>query len=186
MRRAYLFVAVALILIGCFWLAGIVFTTQGVPKPSSSPIQKTKRAEQAAEQDNEPQEAPKGGAEERERTCFNTNTLEVIADNKGYVCPTSDVSPVTRCCMLNRPHARRFDCNNCSNGCCEKYEICVSCCMGNEHGDKNNFHHCASRCHGLGKKQALPFCFKRLPPRINTEQKGDTPKVEWLVLSRLK
>lgn len=50
----------------------------------------------------------------------------------GYTCTRDNLEiSLEGCC---RPESsKRYSCENCSDGCCEEYEICVSCCLTPEH-----------------------------------------------------
>lgn len=72
--------------------------------------------------------------------CMNTKQGKIkVCDSNGIVCNYDQLDDKQECCKYNNDNIR-FACNNdCDNdnGCCEKYEICVSCCMH----PKNKNHH---------------------------------------------
>ncbi|KAG8456158.1 hypothetical protein GDO86_002090 [Hymenochirus boettgeri] len=52
-----------------------------------------------------------------------------ITDDMGYVCERKELL-ANGCCNVNVPSTRLFSCESClPNGCCSRYEFCVSCCL---------------------------------------------------------
>lgn len=52
-------------------------------------------------------------------------------DDTGHVCTWEGRDPITSCCISGK----RYDCEGCDAfGCCNVFENCVSCCLGNAHG----------------------------------------------------
>lgn len=73
---------------------------------------------------------------------FLSKGKSLIVDEKGYVCTTYNVLP-NGCCNIENfkettisfnsvplKKKTRYSCESCnSQGCCEIYEYCVSCCL---------------------------------------------------------
>ena len=54
----------------------------------------------------------------------------VLADDRGHVCPRSEVLS-TGCCDSNSSLTERHVCRECDqvSQCCSLYELCISCCL---------------------------------------------------------
>jgi len=64
-------------------------------------------------------------------TCRNSvQGKTVIADDRGYVCPRTEVQG-TGCCNTNSTATGKYVCTSCeeSVSCCSTYEHCISCCL---------------------------------------------------------
>ena len=69
--------------------------------------------------------------EETELTCRNSvQGRLVLADDRGYVCPRSELLS-TGCCDTNSSLSQRHVCQDCDrlSRCCSHYELCISCCL---------------------------------------------------------
>ena len=64
-------------------------------------------------------------------TCRNSvQGRTVLADDKGYICPRSEILG-NGCCNLNSSLTERHVCWECETEtqCCGQYEHCISCCL---------------------------------------------------------
>jgi len=69
---------------------------------------------------------------EKGTTCRNTvQGVNLITDEKGYVCKTENLDWVTGCCVADKSEGQHL-CDTCDEAtmCCTSYEMCVSCCLG--------------------------------------------------------
>ena len=64
--------------------------------------------------------------------CDNTvETRDNVTDSKGILCSRDKVNYETGCC--DAFNGIEHDCSRCkANECCDRYEHCVSCCMGTD------------------------------------------------------
>lgn len=69
-------------------------------------------------------------------TCRNSvQGKMLIADDKGYVCPRTDLL-TNGCCVEGSLSTTQYSCETCNNNnCCAVYEYCISCCL---HPDKRD------------------------------------------------
>nr|XP_046913640.1 uncharacterized protein LOC124494506 [Dermatophagoides farinae] len=62
----------------------------------------------------------------------------LITDDRGHVCQRQHII-INGCCDDLHFETKKFVCDTCqTNGCCEIYEHCVSCCMAPENRDHLN------------------------------------------------
>jgi len=64
-------------------------------------------------------------------TCRNSvQGRSVLADDRGNVCPRSEVLS-TGCCDSNSSLTERHACRDCDQvtQCCSQFELCISCCL---------------------------------------------------------
>jgi len=64
-------------------------------------------------------------------TCRNSvQGKTVIADDKGYVCPRTELQG-NGCCNTNSTLTNKYVCTSCEeiHSCCTSYEHCISCCL---------------------------------------------------------
>ncbi|XP_071179838.1 SREBP regulating gene protein-like [Mytilus edulis] len=56
----------------------------------------------------------------------------IIVDERGYICNRTELDN-RGCCDVTLQHISKHRCDKCSsNGCCEQFEFCVSCCLNPE------------------------------------------------------
>lgn len=64
--------------------------------------------------------------------------INLIVDERGFVCDRADVLRSTQCCNLESYKTRLYYCDTCNDqDCCEIYEYCVSCCLDPEKVSKS-------------------------------------------------
>jgi len=123
--------------------------------------------------------------------CDNTiETRDNVTDNQGRLCSRDKLNYYTGCCDAAEAH--QHDCSRCkANECCDRYEHCVSCCMGTDAVDtymtepgvfkvalhpetghwENRWDYCTGQCRTtpLGTmyensyKDDFKFCYSKFP-----------------------
>ena len=108
-------------------------------------------------------------------TCKHTQQGPHLAvDDRGYLCTLKSLSQeLSGCC--DEATSARYSCDQCTEGCCSAYELCVSCCLGTlqnvPHGI-SSFTFCTATCR-TSSRSILPdhrfsqpdqkFCFLNTP-----------------------
>lgn len=95
-----------------------------------------------------------------------------ICDSNGVVCSYDNID-TQECCNNNNDNIR-YACNmkcDSNNGCCEEYEVCVSCCMHPNH--KND--------HDSILHQKVPSLFSKLTGKVTKSLSSSS-----FILSHLK
>eukprot|EP00741_Cyanophora_paradoxa_P006554 tig00001024_g6344.t1 len=123
--------------------------------------------------------------------CKNTMQGQLyIADDRGRVCNREDVDWGRSECCQETPAFDKHTCKGCADGCCDIYEVCVSCCQKPENkesisgvwdslgkgtlfkGIKETFDFCALKCRTNGKSvvhengyiDERKYCYSKLGP----------------------